>query len=257
MLLDGPRSVSQERESALRKTTDGRASRKSTRTIPLCLALFLILLSPVAWALDPHRALDHYGYQVWRTDSGLPQNTVRSLLQTADGYLWLGTEGGLVRFDGTDFVTFNVENTPQFQSDLVYDLLQDAQGALWISTGSSLLRYQAGTFTAYTTQQGLPAATVWFSYQDTQHRLWAMTAGGPAWLNGDRFLPVADAQAAVPLNRQAVAEDSQGGLWLGSNSGAFLLQAGSDSPRVAAQLLRRGPGAGLSLCPPVPVDWQQ
>ncbi len=224
---------------------EGRASRKSTLTIALCLALFLILLSPVAWALDPHRALDHYGYQVWRTDSGLPQNTVRSVLQTADGYLWLGTEGGLVRFDGIDFVTFNVENTPQFQSDLVYDLQQDAQGALWISTGTGLLRYQAGTFTAYTMRQGLPAATVWFSYQDTQHRLWAMTAGGPAWLNGNRFLPVADAQAAVPLNRQAVAEDGQGGLWLGSNSGVFLLQPGSDSPRLAAHLLTGVPVQAL------------
>ena len=216
---------------------DDRASRNATRTIPLCLALCLMLLSPVAWALDPHRALDHYGYQVWRTDSGLPQNTVRSVLQTADGYLWLGTAGGLVRFDGIDFVTFNVENTPQFQSDLVYDLLQDVQGALWISTGTGLLRYQAGTFTAYTTQQGLPADTVWFSYQDTHQRLWAMTAGGPARLNGNRFEPVAGAQAAVPLNRQAVAEDGQGGLWLGSNSGVFLLQSGSGSPRLAAHLL--------------------
>src|ERR1700679_2693547 len=95
-------------------------------------------------ALDPNRALDHYGHQVWRTDSGLPQNTVHSMLQTHDGYLWLGTDGGLVRFDGIDFVTFDTENTPQFLSDIVYDLFQDGSGTLWISTGSGLVSYAGG-----------------------------------------------------------------------------------------------------------------
>ena len=90
------------------------------------------LVTHAALALDPQRSLDHYGHQVWRTDSGLPQNTVHSILQTRDGYLWLGTDGGLVRFDGIDFVTFDTENTPQFASDTVYDLLQDGSGTLWI-----------------------------------------------------------------------------------------------------------------------------
>src|ERR1700748_3559165 len=93
--------------------------------------LLLLTFVPAALALDPHRALYHFGYQVWRTDSGLPQNTVHSILQTRDGYLWLGTDGGLVRFDGMDFVTFDVETTPQFASDTVYDLMQDDSGALW------------------------------------------------------------------------------------------------------------------------------
>ncbi len=102
----------------------------------------LLVLSHAALALDPQRSLDHYGHQAWRTDSGLPQNTVHSILQTSDGYLWLGTDGGLVRFDGIEFVTFDAENTPQFKSDTVSDLLQDASGTLWISTGAGLLSYR-------------------------------------------------------------------------------------------------------------------
>ena len=83
-----------------------------------CLPWVLLLaFGHAALALDPQRSLDHYGHQAWRTDSGLPQNTVHSILQTRDGYLWLGTDGGLVRFDGMDFVTFDAENTPQFKSD--------------------------------------------------------------------------------------------------------------------------------------------
>ncbi len=92
--------------------------------------VLLLALTHSALALDPHRSLDHFGHQAWRTDSGLPQNTVHSILQTRDGYLWLGTDGGLVRFDGIDFVTFDAENTPQFKSDTVYDLLEDESGTL-------------------------------------------------------------------------------------------------------------------------------
>ena len=145
------------------------------------LWVLLLALPHPAMALDPLRSLDHFGHQAWGTDSGLPQNTVHSILQTRDGYLWLGTDGGLVRFDGIDFVTFDAENTPQFKSDTIYDLLEDGSGSLWISTAAGLLRYRSGVFAAYTTAQGLPADTVWFSHEDRHHRLWAMTAAGPAW----------------------------------------------------------------------------
>jgi signal transduction histidine kinase/ligand-binding sensor domain-containing protein len=197
----------------------------------------LLMLGHAAMGLDPHRSLDHYGHQIWRTDSGLPQNTVHSILQTRDGYLWLGTDGGLVRFDGIDFLTFDAENTPQLESDTVYDLEEDASGTLWISTGAGLLSYRNGAFAAYTMAQGLPAATVWFSYQDRQHRIWAITQAGPAFLNGKSFAAVAGAQGAGPLNRQALAEDATGILWLGGSSGLFALDLRPATPRLALHLL--------------------
>jgi ligand-binding sensor domain-containing protein/signal transduction histidine kinase len=197
----------------------------------------LLAFSHAALALDPQRSLEHYGHQTWRTDSGLPQNTVHSILQTHDGYLWLGTDGGLVRFDGIDFVTFDAENTPQFASDTVYDLLQDGSGRLWISTAAGVLSYHSGAFQAYTTAHGLPADTVWFSYEDRRHRVWAITAAGPAFFNGKGFASVARAQAAAPLDRHALAEDAQGTLWLGGSSGIFALDTRPPTPRVALHLL--------------------
>jgi ligand-binding sensor domain-containing protein/signal transduction histidine kinase len=197
----------------------------------------LLVLSHAALALDPQRSLDHYGHQAWRTDSGLPQNTVHSILQTRDGYLWLGTDGGLVRFDGIDFVTFDAENTPQFKSDTVSDLTQDESGTLWISTATGLLSYRRGAFAAYTTAQGLPADTVWFSYEDRRHRVWAITAAGPAFFDGKGFAPIAGTQPAGPLNRHALAEDAQGTLWLGGSSGVFALDTRPDTPRLASHLL--------------------
>jgi ligand-binding sensor domain-containing protein/signal transduction histidine kinase len=202
------------------------------------IAIWLLAWVPVAAALDPHRGLDHYGHQVWRTDSGLPQNTVHSVLQTRDGYLWLGTDGGLVRFDGLDFVTFDVENTPQFASDTVYDLMQDDSGTLWISTALGLLSFRGGAFQAYTSARGLPADTVWFSYQDRRHRVWAITSAGPAVFDGKRFTAVAGAQSANPLSRQALAEDAQGNLWLGGSGGVFALNGSGPVPRVTLQLQR-------------------
>ena len=201
------------------------------------LCALLLLFSHAALALDPQRSLDHYGHQAWRTDSGLPQNTVHSILQTRDGYLWLGTDGGLVRFDGIDFVTFDVENTPQFKSDTVYDLLQDGSGTLWISTAAGLLSYRSGAFGAYTTAQGLPADTVWFSYEDHRHRVWAITSAGPAFFDGRGFTPIAGTQLAGPLTRQALAEDAQGMLWLGGSSGVFALDTRTAVPRLALHLL--------------------
>jgi ligand-binding sensor domain-containing protein/signal transduction histidine kinase len=203
--------------------------------------VLLLVLSHVAFALDPERSLDHYGHQTWRTDSGLPQNTVHSILQTRDGYLWLGTDGGLVRFDGIDFVTFDGENTPQFKSDTVYDLLEvpsgDGSGTLWISTAAGLLSYRNGAFAAYTSAQGLPADTVWFSYEDRRHRLWAITSAGPAFFDGKSFAPVAGTQSAAPLNRHALSEDAEGTLWLGGSNGVFAVDTRPVTPRIALHLL--------------------
>src|ERR1700722_11377944 len=196
--------------------------------------VLLLAFTHAALGLDPQRSLQHFGHQAWRTDSGLPQNTVHAILQTREGYLWLGTDGGLVRFDGIDFVTFDAENTPQFKSDTVYDLLQDESGALWISTAAGLLRYRTGGFAAYTTAQGLPADSVWFSHEDRRHRLWAMTAAGPAWFDGKVFSALAGASA--PLRRAALTEDTRGRLWLGGSSGLSSIDINPDTPKLASLL---------------------
>src|SRR5580698_7812069 len=66
----------------------------------------LLFAAASTFALDPHQSLRHYGYQSWQTENGLPQNTVHAVLQTRDGYVWLATEAGLVRFDSVRFTVF-------------------------------------------------------------------------------------------------------------------------------------------------------
>ncbi|MFZ4619539.1 MAG: ligand-binding sensor domain-containing protein [Bacteroidota bacterium] len=96
-------------------------------------SVLLLLQSVPATASGDHPArtvqlsVDH-----WNIDNGLPQNTVKSLVQTSDGYIWFGTSGGLVRFDGISFTVFNTANTPLLTSDRILTLTEDHDGRLWI-----------------------------------------------------------------------------------------------------------------------------
>ena len=86
-----------------------------------------------AWALDPSRRLSQYVQAVWRMEEGLPHNTVRAILQTRDGYMWLGTYGGLVRFDGVRFRVFDNRNSG-LRDNEVRALAEDNEGNLWVGT---------------------------------------------------------------------------------------------------------------------------
>src|SRR5215813_1563345 len=115
------------------------------------LTAFLVLSFSAATARAQYR-FDH-----WTADNGLPQNSVRDILQTRDGYLWLTTFDGLVRFDGVRFTVFDKSNSPGIITNRFVSLYEDAEGDLWASTeNTGLTRLHQGRFTTYTTENGLP-----------------------------------------------------------------------------------------------------
>src|SRR5271169_1690397 len=81
--------------------------------------LAALFLATGAFALDPGRALTQLRLSVWTSESGLPQATVNTIVQTTDGYLWMGTEEGLVRFDGVRFVVSDRQNAPALRSPFI------------------------------------------------------------------------------------------------------------------------------------------
>ena len=94
--------------------------------------------------------------KLWQTQDGLPEQTVQSFAQTPDHYLWIGTTGGLMRFDGARFTVFDHENTPEIKENSVFALMTSRDGSLWIGTeGGGLVRYQSGKFRAYGMREGL------------------------------------------------------------------------------------------------------
>ena len=84
----------------------------------------------------------------WDVHHGLPFTTVRAIRQTPDGYLWLGTQSGLVRFDGAHFSVFDVQNTPELGHNHLWSLAVTGDGSLWIGSNGSLTRWANGRFTS-------------------------------------------------------------------------------------------------------------
>ncbi len=189
----------------------------------LCAA-FIALGAAPARALDPHSALAQYGYQSWQTDSGLPQNTVHAIVQGRDGYLWIATEGGMVRFDGVDFRAYTRANAPGLPSDLIDDLMEDRDGTLWISTSGGLARMRGGVVGAFGAARGIPATQVWRTFQDGHGAVWALTAAGLFRIDGERAARI-DVNAGLTENSR-MATGPDGALWLGTADG--LMRAGAD-----------------------------
>ncbi len=108
-------------------------------------------------AIKVEAAPDSYGLTRYTAEQGLPENTIRALLQARDGYLWIGTLAGLARFDGLRFKTYDRSNTPEMLSDAINALVEDRQdGSLWINSGRGLLRYHEHRFERFDTEDGFP-----------------------------------------------------------------------------------------------------
>jgi signal transduction histidine kinase len=200
--------------------------------------------------------------QAWSTEEGLPQSSVHSIAQTSDGYLWLATEGGLVRFDGIAFRIFDRGSEPAFASDDVCCLAVDRTG-LWVGTQDGVLRLQQGQFHRYGTADGLASSAVESVHAMSDGALVVHTAGGwfgwnhpsfralskvPAELTSDgagltavpgsaswRFSTSTVSAGGgrqwrvgqeLPMGRiQTVSVDREGLAWVGMNGGLFVLSA--------------------------------
>ena len=109
-----------------------------------------------AVTLPERLSSNEYARKVWRIEDGLPQNRIRSLAQTRDGYLWIGTSEGLARFDGSRFTVFDRSNTPALGDDGILALRVAADGTLWVGTeGGGLVMYRAGKFRNFGAGEGL------------------------------------------------------------------------------------------------------
>ena len=203
------------------------------------------------------KPLTQYHHEVWQTQDGLPTNGIRALAQTRDGYIWIGTEAGLVRFDGVAFTAFDRNSDPVLRGTNVTALYEDRSGALSIGTDEgSVIRARAGGFEDIATNRLRGAVTAF--HEDRAGTLWVAggdevarledqqlvtvsgapgnvavlfegdagslrvgTNGPEGRLDGDRILPVSPGLEDV----QAAWRETDGVLWLGLRNG--LLRVGS------------------------------
>jgi ligand-binding sensor domain-containing protein/signal transduction histidine kinase len=202
-----------------------------------------------------------YGASSWHTDNGLPHNVVQALAQTADGYLWIGTQKGLARFDGARFTVFNPENSPGLKSANVTALCAASDGTLWIGTESGgvtrrqqdnftflgdlaaktirciyetsdggiwfgttigLFRWQQNKWTIWTTADGLSDNVIRSLCEATNGDLWIGTGKRLSRMVGGKIVGSYDASNGLDtVSIRGLCRDRYGEIWIASNTGLF------------------------------------
>jgi ligand-binding sensor domain-containing protein/signal transduction histidine kinase len=237
----------------------GKTGRR--RMVAGVLLLGAWSLCSLLCALDPEREITQYSHQVWRLRDGLPSMSVETILQTRDGYLWLGTHTGLVRFDGAQFVR-PAGLPPALFDDRVNCLLEDHEGTLWVGTdGIGVFRLESGRISVLSIREGLSQEyvrsilqtadkAVWLGLggagvnrfsgnvlaayrpadshvyalmEDRTGSLWAGTAGGLEIFREGGFQPVKEGLGRVHIN--ALLQDGKGRVWVGTRRGVRLKEA--------------------------------
>jgi signal transduction histidine kinase/ligand-binding sensor domain-containing protein len=187
---------------------------------------FVLLICFCGSATQLISAAPTYFIRNWEVGAGLPENNVTSVLQSRDGYIWLGTRNGLVRFDGVRFTSFDFGNTPEMHSPHVTALCEDANGVLWIGheTGE-LTRYENGHF------QEVPVKIEWRGSKvlaiapDSSGDLWLLNKFGDlARLRDGTVIAV---PAGVTKHLVSLVRNPQGGVWVRLDSDIFLLEKGT------------------------------
>ena len=165
-------------------------------------------------------------YRVFTADNGLPQNSVYAIDQTPDGYLWIATHDGLVRFDGHRMTVFNHAEVPEILSNRVLALTVDREGSLWIGTeDGGVTRMKDGAFRTFGAADGLPEAAVGAIQEDGNGAIWVSTQRGLSRFDGTRW--------STPDDGKSLAGEYQDlysvGFW--GPDGARLLDARGDWSR--------------------------
>ena len=223
----------------------------------------------IVW-LHAAQAAAQYRVDAWTTEQGLPQNIVRAVHTGRDGYLWLTTLDGLVRFDGLRFTLFDRANTEGIGSNRFTPLLEAPDGAFWLGTeNGGITRYFQGRFITYTTRDGLTSNAVSGITADEGGRIWALSGERIVEWNGQRFEPAKLADSlrfvasewttdvfwaadgrnllrfsqgvltsrqlpdeVVGLVANRIEEDTSGTIWMTLSDGRYARLAGEDSLRV-------------------------
>src|SRR5262245_32828117 len=185
------------------------------------ILLVVLVHVPPAYALDPARTLTQYVHRIWQVQQGLPQASIYAILQTHDRYLWLGTQTGLVTFDGVRFTAVDEMDGVSMANIWVTHLLED-EGTLWIGTSQDgLIALRNGKVTRYSRQNGLPSDTVQCLLADGRGNVWVCTPKGLAEFSGEKVRVVAPAPDLSAPDIRTACLMPDGALIVGTDTGSI------------------------------------
>ncbi len=187
----------------------------SALLLPTLFLSTLVLTSTPAWALKPDKAFAHYVLNTWSIQDGLPQISALSLAQDRTGYLWVGTQSGLSRFDGVRFVTYTPEDVPALPGIWIRALLVDRRGRLWIATYKGLALYEGGRFRAIPAADGAryPSLDIFALSEQGDGNMLVGTSEGVFRVTGDQLIQTSGPHPALSLLPR------RDGLWVGTTGG--------------------------------------
>jgi signal transduction histidine kinase/ligand-binding sensor domain-containing protein len=166
------------------------------------IAACILGIPAISWPLDPSTALQNYSRQAWVMENGLPQNTVTAIVQSREGFIWLGTESGLVRFDGNSFQLFDRSSNFALPDNDICCLLEAPDGAMWIGTSGGLAEWKSGEMQTFTTREGLPDNDIRALSLDARGGLLVTTESGEIAILAGRLAPVAFDKPGSPSPQQ-------------------------------------------------------
>ena len=196
----------------------------------LLVAACLLLLAAVpAWTGSAPPA-NRYS-RAWTSKDGLKGSQVWTLLQDRAGYLWLGTNEGLVRFDGVGFHVWPAFGAVSLPNGSVRALSLARDGTMWIGFGGTggVSRVRDGRLRNYSSNDGLPTAIVLGVLEDQAGVAWALTAVGLFRLSAEHWEPITEQQGLPSGTISALFEDRRGDLWAGTTGGIYRRTAGAES----------------------------
>jgi len=218
----------------------------------------IILFQLFLWSADASPATNSWLARVWRTDDGLPDNVISGVAQTPAGFLWVGTPGGLMRFDGTKFEEFSPVNIPGVPGRVIRSLTLDHQGRLWLGMDRSVVVcVGSGQAQVFSSKDGLPDLLPGEMIEDGEGAVWIAYAGNHHGLSRIKNGQVTNFDKRDGLQSDGLcwlATDANGRLWFakGNKIGVFrdgyfqtLLTLEENSATIAAA--RSG---GIWICTP-------
>jgi signal transduction histidine kinase/ligand-binding sensor domain-containing protein len=200
---------------------------RSTVKIAAFVAVLAMLLSANARGLEPGRHVSQYGHSAWRVHDGYFSGAPTSITQTQDGYIWIGTNSGLVRFDGVKFVPFRAADGESLRNTSIASLFSDSDGSLWIGTGSDLEHWQNGHLTHFPGPRGAFFGVVTKVFRSQDKTLWfsrrrVQDALGPVCSLKDSVIHCFNANDGVePWVVLGILEDKDGSFWIHSDLSLF------------------------------------
>jgi ligand-binding sensor domain-containing protein/signal transduction histidine kinase len=152
---------------------------------------------------------------LWRISDGLPEDTVQAMAESGEGVLWIGTTGGLTRFDGSHMRV--PVGAQALMANSIFTLAFSRDGSLWAGTeGGGLVRLRGGVAKVFGSREGLTDPFVRKVFEDSRGRVWVGTDDGLLVVEGDRLRRV-DVGAIAPLAVHAITEDHEGRIWAGGS----------------------------------------